>query len=942
MKNISILISIFLFLLRSTLVPVYGDGTHPRGITSDGTLGNAGSLNLPGPDYEIKAEYGKQAGANLFHSFRQFNIHSDESATFTGPNSIRNIITRVTGGEASWIDGIMRSAISGADMYLLNPAGIMFGPNVSLDLSGSFHIGTADYLRIGENERFYASPLKGEIFSAAAPSAFGFLDNDIAPISMEGKGEIPAEDWKGMFSTGLIVQGDSALSLIGGDIEIGKGNSTLMNGEIQPAGMIVVPEKGQINMASLGSPGEVILTDTGPDVSSFEQLGDIRISGQSALHVGGGKIFIRGGQLMLESSYINAGQVSFPGYGLIGGHDGHIDIQVRSLSASGGSAIAAQTFDQGNAGNIEIRASESISFSGSAIASTSFGEEGEDTGKAGDISVETSSLSLSEGAMISSSALSSGVGDGGNIVLSLSRLNLDNASISSASRGEEYAGDAGNIVIAESVKKSDDGRIIFQGADSVTMKNNSHISTSSWGGGHAGGLMLGAFRLDMDRSSVSSASQSEEKGGDAGGIFIVGRIEIKDKKPFIIEPADTVTMQNDSHISTSTSGEGNAGGVIFGVSRLNIDTGSVISSASLSEGKGGDAGAIFIIKGVDKNEEVPLIRYSDEIVLRNASHINTSSFGEGNAGIIALAVSRLQMDTDAFISSSGLSQEQGGEGGLISIHSDDMICMRNHAFITTSSAGRGDAGGIGVEVPRLELDSGSFISSSSLSENRGGNAGVILAGKKIVINNETGTWEMSDILREIFLNKGFEITDESVFSITQPSDTITLKNNSFISTSAADAGGGEIHIYAEKLFHFSDSSMTTSVKGGDGRGGNISIGDPAFVTLNHSRIQANAFEGTGGSIRIVADHFIRSSDSTVEASSEKGIDGVIDIASPDTNIGTGLTILPADFLDAARWLKTPCSARSGEKFSRFLLQGRDAVPLSFEDWQPSITTWPEQ
>ena len=110
---------IIVFLLIIVAVPIHADGTHPKGINLDGSLGNAGKLVLPGPDYEIKAEYGHQAGTNLFHSFQQFNIHADESATFTGPDSVQNIISRVT-GDASWIDGRLASAIPNADFYFLN------------------------------------------------------------------------------------------------------------------------------------------------------------------------------------------------------------------------------------------------------------------------------------------------------------------------------------------------------------------------------------------------------------------------------------------------------------------------------------------------------------------------------------------------------------------------------------------------------------------------------------------------------------------------------------------------------------------------------------------------------------------------------------------------------------------------------------------------------
>jgi filamentous hemagglutinin family protein len=123
-------------------------------VTLDGTLGS--SNHLPGPNYLVGADLGRQLGGNLFHSFQDFNLNSLESATFSGPNSVQNILSRVTGGNPSNIDGLIRSTIPNADMYFLNPYGIMFGPNAQLDVQGFFHASTADYLRLGENGRFDA------------------------------------------------------------------------------------------------------------------------------------------------------------------------------------------------------------------------------------------------------------------------------------------------------------------------------------------------------------------------------------------------------------------------------------------------------------------------------------------------------------------------------------------------------------------------------------------------------------------------------------------------------------------------------------------------------------------------------------------------------------------------------------------------------------------
>jgi filamentous hemagglutinin family protein len=98
------------------LLPIIPLSTHAQ-ITTDGTLGQA--LNLPGPDYQIGADLGQQRGGNLFHSFQDFNLQSFESATFSGPDQIQNVISRVTGGNPSNIDGTIRSTIPNADFISL-------------------------------------------------------------------------------------------------------------------------------------------------------------------------------------------------------------------------------------------------------------------------------------------------------------------------------------------------------------------------------------------------------------------------------------------------------------------------------------------------------------------------------------------------------------------------------------------------------------------------------------------------------------------------------------------------------------------------------------------------------------------------------------------------------------------------------------------------------
>src|SRR2546428_23140 len=158
-------------------------------ITVDGSLNMRPPQTLTGPYYKIGADLGQIRGRNLFHSFGQFNIRTflddnrqvTETATFTGPGSITNILSRVTGGSPSWIDGKLRSEILGANFFLLNPRGVMFGSNASLDVSGSFHVSTADFIRLADGGVFNASLSNQSVLTVAEPAAFGFLNANPPP-----------------------------------------------------------------------------------------------------------------------------------------------------------------------------------------------------------------------------------------------------------------------------------------------------------------------------------------------------------------------------------------------------------------------------------------------------------------------------------------------------------------------------------------------------------------------------------------------------------------------------------------------------------------------------------------------------------------------------------------------------------------------------------------
>src|SRR5262249_53729289 len=145
-----------------------------------------------------------------------------ETATFTGPESVTNVISRVTGGELSEIDGTLRSTIPGADVWLLNPRGVVFGEGATLDVQGSFHAATADFVGFqGSDDRFYADPARASVLWTAPPAAFGFLAGGRAAangLRVEG--------------SALAVDPGRTLELVGGDVELTGASLTAPGGHV--------------------------------------------------------------------------------------------------------------------------------------------------------------------------------------------------------------------------------------------------------------------------------------------------------------------------------------------------------------------------------------------------------------------------------------------------------------------------------------------------------------------------------------------------------------------------------------------------------------------------------------------------------------------------------------------------------------------------------------
>jgi len=469
-------LSLFTILLFIISLPINAQ------ITLDGTLGAGGTLS--GSDYLIGADLGQQQGGNLFHSFQDFNLQSHESATFSGSNNVSNIISRVTGGHSSNIDGLIRSTIPNADMYFLNPYGIMFGPNAQLDVQGSFHASTADYLHLRDGGRFDARHPNESLLTVAPIEAFGFLTDTPAPITVQSANlSVPFAKTLSLIGGELLMDGDLPLEQIP---DMVKGRFTLT----------LFAERGRINLISTASPTDIIFTPSG-FIQNTKLGGKITANNTwiGTTGIGGGDIFIRGGDLLLNNSELESDSINQD--------SGIIDIQVDNLTLQA-SEISTDTNGEGQGGKIALTIADTLSLFGTSIMGPSLiisGSQGQldHAGNGGPIEIEARQITLREGARIAS--LSEGHGNSGSIVIKAS----DSLAIS--------GNPDGSFRIVQSNKPNtteiSDGNTDVSGLFSYSRS----LETNA---GDAGRISVQTAHLKLTDHSIINASAKNAGGGNIG------------------------------------------------------------------------------------------------------------------------------------------------------------------------------------------------------------------------------------------------------------------------------------------------------------------------------------------------------------------------------------------------------------------------------------------
>jgi len=638
-------------------------------IKTDGSMGPVAALS---GNMVIGSDLGKLAGTNLFHSFALFNIRPGESATFTSslPGSISNVIARVTGSGPSSIDGLLSSKISGANLFLFNPNGIAFGKNASIDVQGSFHASTADYIAFKDGSQFKAKPDSGTgvTLSVANPAAFGFLNSKPAPITVN-QSVLSSSYGKG-------------LSLVGGDITIDGG--TLSSG------------MGRIDLVSVASAGEAALNSTGAmDVKAFGALGDVTLKSGSLLQVSqdfgdGGSVYIRGGRFYLDASKISCS--AFWGSSLWG-VPGPIDIAVKGdATISNGGGIYSDVFD-GVGSDILISSGGNINMTGgSKIMSLTNGTE--DHG--GHIRINAvGDLKIVEASKISATT-ELGSARGGDVTIKLggdltvvdrSWINTE-AFMASDILG---AGSSGNITIdSRNVKVADGGRIFTSSflsapgrAGDISIKASDTISISTVPGGLATGISSNPAEFDFDF-------------GLPKGIGGAGSIKLESK---------TLTMDG-GFISTTNDWKAATGNITINVSSLKLNGGAFISASTIGAGGGGKL----------------TIQASDTVTLAGNSRLESGSWSSGSGGTISITARDLVADSSSIDSSASRS----GHAGDVKIKVDNLK-FKGSSIKTSAKSSAG--GNITIEAGNMFLLQNSELSASANSVTPLHNGGNVTIGK---------------------------------------------------------------------------------------------------------------------------------------------------------------------------------------------------------------------
>jgi len=902
-------ITIFLIIL-SIQISVFTN-LHAEIIT-DSSFGQEQTIPLKDNTYSIEASYGQTHGGNLFHSFKTFNIEAGKIADFKGPSSVQNIISRVTGGEPSLINGTLKSEISGANLFLLNPNGIIFGELARLDIKGSFYASTSDYLQMEDGSKWMTSATDLPGLTLSPPQQFGFIDRNIAPITFnnlvtetsdpassgQAADEIPPNfdndvETNKPLDNAFAVQGSNDICIIGGEIIIKDG--TILAIEDTPSIKRTDYRKGNIQLVSLKSKMNVLLDPSDMDWRHVDQLDHITIK-DAVLNVSGnqcGGINIVGKDITLDNT-----MVFMDNYNTVSGNQ--LNIVGENLTMMRESQIVARTFSDDQAPNIKIDLRSDLKILGMrsdkkvsiiSHSGTLLDKMSPKKGMTSFVEINARNFFLLDGAVISNFSYSRG--DCQSVIINAE----ENIEISSPNNIE----DPSAIYVKSLQKHKDSGKsgTIKLTAKNILLSEGAKLSASTYGGGKGGSI---EFNADEDVTLKGIWRSKKGEGQTGCDIFVRSYCRLQGV-------------------------QGHSGDVSINAKNIYLKDGASIKSETYSSGIGGtitlNASETISLEGIDG--------------LKNSCSINSSAiqkgitYGDDPAGNINMTAQNIYLFHGASIKTQ---TENKGNAGKITIKASQTLKLSNQkpeaknpscAIVSSATeTSSGNGGVIEIQAKNIQLLEGAYIQTGTAST---GNAGEVY-----IHNTNNLTLSHSRIASESKMSMTGNQNGGAAGQIKiQTSGNLLLLESSRITTDAVSSGGGIIDIENGNALTLINSNVTTNVKQGEGNGGDINI-KSNITALNHGIISANAEAGDGGAIYIYTHHLLKSPDSRIEATSERGNDGTVEIEVPSIEGIENLLNLSGNYLPSINIVKTLCENINEENTIKLVIDHPYAVSGQAADW----------
>lgn len=869
-------------------------------VQTDGTVGP--QRTLVGPSFRVDSTLGARRGANLFHSFRQLDLARGEVLTFAGPADVRNVLARVTGGRASSIDGTLASDIAGANLYLINPDGILFGPNARLAIQGAFVASTADVVKLADGGQFHARTPADSVLTSAPPGAFGFLGgrSGVTALNLQGDASSQAK---------LTVPDGQGVSLVAGEIDIQRAGVRARGGW---ASLVAIREGEAI--LSPDQPGRV--TAVSPDASRGNAIvrNGARIDTSGDL---GGPIDVLAGDFtvrranVLSASFAGAsGDVGSPlvvdasrrvtvdegrlgtfttpastdtpararagdvrvvapavetlrggvigSISVFGGPGGLVRLQADRITLDGradnGNAggVAAGSVFGGDAGAIEIAAGTVLLTNGSELEATTVG-----LGAGGNITISADHVRIAADATAQDavqrgvrSTAGSGDRPGGDIRIVTGSLEMVGfAGISSVAVG---SGDAGNIEIIarDSISLTGDGTARFVGIAASTSAIGFDGQGNPVPAGDAGDITLsaGTIRLARNASVLASSTPLNPFGlarGDAGNIRVTA-----DR---LIINGDGATGEFRAAIAAAALGAealaGSAGDVTLDVGLLRIFEGGIVSTETAGFGA---AGTIFV--------NARDIRVDGQPIENGSSRISSSSNGGfASGGDVTVRARRVAVTNGGVVAAS--SQGDGAGGNLridaesLQVAGTPVIEDVGGAVLgAVSSGGAGNGGTVTINAASLAVQNGALITAAAAGGSGDGGRLIVRAGSVKVDGGPTG--KETGIAVGI-LNGGSGAGGQVDLKAT--GDVVVRRAGLIVAGTEGTGPGGNLNLTAGRGIYVNGGSVsvasgdldddTTSV--GTGPAGSAVLSAPYLRIEGDAEVSAFSELSSGGSITLL-------------------------------------------------------------------------------------------